>query len=92
MSHRNSHHGSPSFVHGSLVELCEASHGFPDETVFRVDDVTTVGGKFFVNVTSLEGRKCRFVGHELGLHECDTCPHAGSFGTTGLNSSLGSPS
>jgi hypothetical protein len=92
MSRRNSHHGSPPFSHGSLVELCEASHGFPDETVFRVDDVTTVGGKFFVNVTSLEGRKCRFVGHELGLHECDACPHLVSSEMTSLNSSLDLPS
>ena len=90
MSHRNSHHGRPDFSHGSLVELCEASHGFADGTVFHVDDITTVGGKFFVNVTSLEGRKCRFVGHELGLHKCDACPHLTSPGTTAAGGSLGS--
>jgi hypothetical protein len=84
LSQRSNHHGSPGFSHGSLVELCEASHGFPDSTVFRVDDISTVGGRFFVNVTSLEGRKCRFPGQELGLHECATCPHLVSAETIGV--------
>jgi hypothetical protein len=91
MGHRSNHHGSPDFSHGSLVELCEASHGFLDGTVFRVDEISTVGGKFFVNVTSLEGRKCRFPGQELGLHECEACPHAAAAETTSVNNSSGRP-
>jgi hypothetical protein len=91
MSHRNSHHGSPAFSRGSLVELCESSHGFFDGTIFRVDGIATVGGKFFVNVTSLKGQKCRFLAHELGLHECETCPHLAATGPTSPDNPFSGP-